>query len=73
MDTNKYKCKAEGFYSLTPEGKNYITFMENSKKETIMDLLRDLREQNPNEIIFLIINNFPSHKATLVKKILQKN
>lgn len=33
MDTNRYDCKAAGFYSLTPEGKDYITFMENSKKK----------------------------------------
>ena len=32
MDTNKYVCKAAGFYSLTPEGNDFITFMENSKK-----------------------------------------
>ena len=32
MDTNKYVCKAAGFYSLTPEDNDYITFMENSKK-----------------------------------------
>ena len=67
MDTNKYLCKAAGFYSLTPEGKDYITFMENSKKETIMDLLKELRKRHPDEIIFIIIDNFPSHKANVVK------
>ena len=72
MDTNKYKCKAAGFYSLTPEGNDYITFMENSKKETIMDLLIDIREQNPEEVIFLLIDNFPSHKADAVKDLAQE-
>lgn len=67
MDTNKYSCKAAGFYSLTPEGKDYITFMENSTKETIMDLLKDIRNQNPEEQIFLLIDNFSSHRANLVK------
>ena len=69
MDTNRYNCKAAGFYSLTPEGKDYITFMENSKKETIMDILKDLRKRNPDEIIFLLIDNFPSHKTNDVKKL----
>ena len=41
--------------------------MENSTKETIMDLLKDIRKQNPNEIIFLLIDNFSSHKAEDVK------
>ena len=66
-DTNKYICKAAGFYSLTPEGNDYITFMENSKKETIAEILKEIKELNPNSIIFLIIDNFPSHTSTLVK------
>ena len=69
MDTNRYPCKAAGFYSLTPEGEDYITFMENSKKETIMDLLKELRKRHPDEIIFILIDNFPSHKADVVKNL----
>lgn len=67
MDTNRYPCKAAGFYSLTPEGKDFITFMENSKKETIMDLLKELRKRHPDEIIFILIDNFSSHKSDVVK------
>ena len=33
------------------------------------DLLRNIREQNPNEIIFLLIDNFSSHKADVVKEL----
>ena len=43
--------------------------MENSTKETIMDLLKDIRKQNPKEIIFLLIDNFSSHKADDVKNL----
>ena len=43
--------------------------MENSTKETIMDLLKDIRKQNPEEIIFLLIDNFSSHKADDVKNL----
>ena len=43
--------------------------MENSTKETIMDLLKDIRKQNPKEIIFLLIDNFSSHKANIVKNL----
>ena len=68
MDTNKYTCKAGGFYSLTPEGNDYITFMENSKKETIAELLKEIKEQNPDSIIFILIDNFPSHTSTHVKE-----
>ena len=57
------------FLFTNSEGKDYITFMENSTKETIMDLLKDIRKQNPEEIIFLLIDNFPSHKADDVKNL----
>ena len=43
--------------------------MENSTKETIMNLFKDIRKQNPKEIIFLLIDNFSSHKASIVKNL----
>jgi len=43
--------------------------MENSTKETIMNLFKDIRKQNPKEIIFLLIDNFSSHKADIVKNL----
>ena len=69
MDTNRYKCKAAGFYSLTPEGNDYITFIENSKKETIGEVLKEIKIENDDAIIFLIIDNFSSHRSDYVKDI----
>ena len=43
--------------------------MENSTKETIKNLFKDIRKQNPKEIIFLQIDNFSSHKANIVKNL----
>lgn len=43
--------------------------MENSTKETIKNLFKDIRKQNPKEIIFLLIDNFSSHKADIVKNL----
>ena len=34
-----------------------------------MNLLKDIRKQNPKEIIFLLIDNFSSHKANIVKNL----
>ena len=34
-----------------------------------MNLLKDIRKQNPKEIIFLLIDNFSSHKADVVKNL----
>ena len=72
MDTNKYTCKAAGFYSLTPEGNDYLEFMENSRKETIANLMKSIKRENPNAIIFIIIDNFPSHTSKLVKDLAQE-
>lgn len=42
------------------------------KKETIIDLLKDVRKQNPEELIFLLIDNFSSHKADVVKELVKE-
>ena len=34
-----------------------------------MNLFKDIRKQNPKEIIFLLIDNFSSHKANIVKNL----
>ena len=34
-----------------------------------MNLFKDIRKQNPEEIIFLLIDNFSSHKADVVKNL----
>ena len=34
-----------------------------------MNLFKDIRKQNPKEIIFLLIDNFSSHKADIVKNL----
>lgn len=66
VDSTKYHCKGGGFYSLTPEGNDYFVFMENSRKETIVELLKEIRNENPDSIIFILIDNFPSHGADIV-------
>ena len=40
--------------------------MENSKKETIVTCLEKIRNKNQDSIIFLLIDNFSSHKSNLV-------
>ena len=66
-DSTLFKCKAAGFYSLTPEGNDLLRFMENLKTESIIECLEEIREHNPEGIILLLIDNFPSHKPDEVK------
>ena len=72
-NTTKHKTNAAGSYSLTKEGKDDLVFLENSKKESIVYTLISLREKNPQGVILLLIDNFPSHRAQLVKKYAKEN
>ena len=42
--------------------------MPNSKKETIIECFKSLRERNPKGVILLIIDNFSSHRSDIVKE-----
>jgi hypothetical protein len=63
-NTYKVKSNAAGFYSMTPEGKDYLEYLENSKAVTIGKSFKNLRKLNPKGVIMLLIDNFPSHKCT---------
>jgi len=66
-NTSKHKINAAGSYSLTKDGKDDLVFLENSKKESIVDALKKLRKKNPKGVILLLIDNFPSHQSYLVR------
>ena len=67
-NSSRYSCKVAGSYSLTPNGVDDLYFMENSNKYTIIECFESLRRRNPNGVILLIIDNFSSHRATIVKE-----
>jgi len=71
MFKNGYKVKvnAAGAYSLTHEGHDYLEFMEDSTAVSISKVLQNLRNENHIGVILILIDNFPSHKAHLVKDI----
>jgi len=60
-NTTKYKANTFGFYSIN--GKAVVDFKENSKKRSVCEFLRKIREKNPIKTIIAILDNFPSHKA----------
>ena len=68
LDTTLLKCKAGGFYSLTPEGKDLLKIMENLTAKSVMECFEEIRKANPEGIIFLLIDNYPSHKTDEVLK-----
>ncbi|MDR2624529.1 MAG: transposase [Methanobrevibacter sp.] len=71
-DTNKYKCKCAGSYSFTSDGKDDIVFLENSKKESIVEVLKNLRKKNFKGVILLLIDNFSSHISKIVKNFVKE-
>ncbi|SNR60980.1 Transposase [Halorubrum vacuolatum] len=55
-----------GFYALT--GQSVITFTERLVKETIVEALEEIREQNPAPRILLVADNYGSHHAKLTQQ-----
>ena len=60
-NTTKLKANSFGFYALN--GNSVIDFKENSKTESICDFLGEIRSENPNRKIVIILDNFRSHRA----------
>lgn len=60
-DTTKYRANTFGFYA--PFGRSIVGFKENSKKESVCSFLEEVKTNNPDEKILLVLDNFPSHKA----------
>jgi transposase len=65
-DTKKYRANTIGFYA--PLGVSFAEFMESSRKENVCGFLEDVRERNPESRILMVLDNFPSHKASLTKE-----
>jgi len=55
-----------GFYALT--GQSVITYKERLIKETIVEALEEIREQNPRGRILLVADNYGSHHAKLTQQ-----
>ena len=51
------------FYVLT--GQSVITYQKRLVKETIVEALEEIREQNPQGRILLVADNYGSHHAKL--------
>jgi transposase len=60
-DTTKYKANTFGFYA--PWGGSVVCFKENSRKESVCEFLEEIREENLDGRILLILDNFASHRA----------
>ncbi|KXA94163.1 hypothetical protein AKJ37_07895 [candidate division MSBL1 archaeon SCGC-AAA259I09] len=65
-NSTNYQANTFGFYS--PNGENVVNFKKNSKKERVCEFFERIREENPEEKIVIILDNFASHRAKLAEK-----
>ena len=61
-----FPWRSIGFYALT--GQSVITFKKELVKETIVEALEEIREQNPVGRILLVADNYGSHHARLTQE-----
>lgn len=60
------KSKVTGFYTIN--GHDVLEFPENNKKENFILFLEKVRENNPFGRIIMILDNFRTHHAIIVKE-----
>lgn len=65
-NTTKIRANTFGFYALN--GESQIAFKENSKKQSVCDFLEQIRDENPEKDIVMILDNFKSHWATKTRE-----
>lgn len=64
-NTSKLRANTFGFYPIN--GQPVIGFRKRSKKEDVRSFLKRIRKTNPKGRIILILDNFSSHKAGIVR------
>lgn len=65
-NTTYFRANTFGFYPLN--GESVVEFKENSKKERVCEFFEEIREENPDERIVMILDNFRSHKAKVARE-----
>ena len=65
-DTTKYKANTFGFYALG--GVSVIEFLENSKKENVCRFLEEVKVNNPDHAMLMLLDNLRSHTAQATKQ-----
>jgi transposase len=65
-NTAKIRANTFGFYALN--GNSVIDFKPNSKKDSVCDFLKTVWEANIGKNIIMILDNFQSHKAKVVRQ-----
>ena len=60
-NTTKFRANTFGFYAFNC--KDTVNTYANSRRESVMDFLREIRYSNPFNHIVVILDNFSSHRT----------
>ena len=60
-NTTKFRANTFGFYTFN--GKGTVNTYVNSKQESVMDFLKEIRYNNPFKHIIVILDNFSAHRT----------
>ena len=60
-NTTKFRANTFGFYAFN--GKDMVNTYPNSRQESVMDFLREIRCRNPFNHIIVILDNFSAHRT----------
>lgn len=70
---NTEKIRANTFGIFAVNGNSIVTFRERSKQEDIREVLKEFRRANPNKRLVIVLDNFSSHHAMLVREYAAEN
>lgn len=66
-NTTKYKANTFGFIPVN--GRSALSFKDDSRKESVCEFLREVRERNPAGWIIIVLDNFRSHVARATREL----
>ena len=73
MVKNTEKIRANTFGIFAVNGNSIVTFREHSKQEDIREVLKEFKRANPNKRLIIVLDNFSSHHAILVRNYAAEN
>ena len=65
-NTTKIRANTLGFYAVN--GVSYMAVKENSKAVSFCEFFEEIRAKNPGKKILVVLDNFSSHKARIVRE-----
>ena len=61
-----HEIQGKHIHFYTFNGRGAVSTYKNSKQESVMDFLREIRYRNPFNHILMILDNFPAHRTVNV-------